>query len=58
MTLIDIPNLGIGAGGLTLAAVTPNDAGQIVIAVVTTVMQLIHLFKRKNKKQKNETPQS
>ena len=44
-------NLLAGGTGLTLASVTPNEASSLIIAIITGIVQLVHLFKkRKNKK--------
>lgn len=51
---LNLPNLAIGGAGASLVAITPGQGSEIVIAVVTTVMQLIHLFKSKKRK-KDET---
>lgn len=48
-----LQSIGIGAGGFTLAQITPgqpSDLIHLVIVAVTAVIQIIHLFK-KNKNQ-------
>ena len=48
-----LQSIGIGAGGLTLAQITPGqpaDFLHLAIVAVTAIIQIIHLFK-KNKNQ-------
>lgn len=51
-------SVGIGLGGLTLLGITPGtptDLVHVAIAVVTGIVQIVHLIKA-NKKQKNQNP--
>jgi len=51
-----LKNIAIGAGGFTLLGVVPgnsNDLVHVAIAVITGVIQIIHLIRSNKKKKEN-----